>query len=194
MGMSERFRCWQDRAAQRLHGWPLRRRWTALVLLPAVLCVCGGIGLGAPLSWVIGMTVEAGKGAATPSAAADEYLLALSYDSEDGLLAVLDDDQGDDLIAQWRAYRGEMRRGDTRPSKLEVSINSTSYTDEQHAVVEVSVQPIWWDKNGGGMSYAGDQQTWTFHARRDSGWQIERVNPYPWCGGHVNAPACEGKR
>ncbi|MEU4216194.1 hypothetical protein [Actinoplanes sp. NPDC026623] len=193
MGGSERVRAWQGRAARRLQGWSVRRRWVALVLLPVLLCACGGIGVGAPLSWVIGMTLEASKGAPTPAAAADEYLLALSYDSEGGLPAVLDDDQGDDLIAQWRAYRAEMRRGDTQPSKLEIAINSTNQTDEQRAVVDVGVQPIWWDEGGSGMSYAGDRQTWTFHARRDNGWQIEKVDPYPWCGGYVNAHACEGK-
>ena len=42
-----------------------------------------------PLAWVVRMTVQAGKGAPTPDAAANEYLMALGYGQEDGLLPLL---------------------------------------------------------------------------------------------------------
>jgi hypothetical protein len=56
--------------------------------------------------------------------------------------------------------------------------------------VEVELYPVWWDKNGGAISYQGTAQVWTFRTREDNGWQIEAVTPYPWCGGYVDAKAC----
>jgi hypothetical protein len=46
------------------------------------------------------VTLEAGRGAPTPDAAADTYLAALSYGNDEGLLSLPDDDHQGDLL-QW---------------------------------------------------------------------------------------------
>ena len=97
------------------------------MLLPCALLCGGGILLGAPLVW-IGQTITASKGAPSPAAAVHTYLMALSYDNDAGLLPVLDDDQGDRLTAQRRAYRAEMHKGDAAPSKLDFTIRPTKPT------------------------------------------------------------------
>jgi hypothetical protein len=87
-----------------------------------------------------------------------------------------------------------MRRGNTRPAELEISAGTTTLTDDDHAVVEVGVQPIRPDTNGGATSYTADQQTWTFITHHGNGWQIEKVEPFAWCGGYVTAQACKAKQ
>ena len=187
----ERYRRWEARTVDRTASWSRPRRWLIFVLLPCALLCGGGITVGAPLMWIIGPTIAASRGAASPAAAVDTYLMALSYDNDAGLLPVLDDDQGDALLAQWKAYRAQMHRGDSAPSRLDVRIRPTRPTGKGHAIVEVELYPVWWDKNGGAISYQGTAQVWTFHTREDNGWQIEAVTPYPRCGGYVAAAACD---
>jgi hypothetical protein len=89
---------WESRAAQR----------RVLVLLPVLLCCAGGTVLGVPIVWAIGVTADAGKGAPSRRPAVNVYLMALGYKDDARLLPVLDDDQGDELMKQWRA----LPRGD----------------------------------------------------------------------------------
>jgi hypothetical protein len=67
------------------------------VLLPTLLICFGGTVAGVPVAWVLGQTIEASRGAPSPDAAADEYLMALSYDNEDGLLPILANDRQEAL-------------------------------------------------------------------------------------------------
>jgi hypothetical protein len=96
----------------------VRRRWTVLVLLPTLLLCCGTV-TATPLLWVARMTLDAGRGAPGPDAAADTYLTALSYGDDEGLLPLLDDDHQDDLLKQWRTYRDAMQHTDPPPARLD---------------------------------------------------------------------------
>jgi hypothetical protein len=71
------------------------------------------------------------------------------------LLPVLDDDQGDALLRQWRAYRDEMRRGGTQPSKLEFDFTGQRRLDEGHVEVTADVGPVWWASGGGAITMQG---------------------------------------
>lgn len=186
---ARRYLAWERRTAERLSKWPVARRWITVVLVPAVLlCGCGSI-VGAPLSWLIGTTIQASRGAPSPDAAVNTYLMALGYDNDAGLLPVLDD-QGGALMAQWNAYRADMRRGAAAPSKLEIASISATRTDGRRAVVEAEVYPVWWAKTGGATSVHGETHPWRFTTRENNGWQIDSVTPYPWCGGYVPADTC----
>ena len=184
--MAAAYRRWEARHARRLRRWPLAVRWIVLVGLPALL-ICAA---GAPLAWIGGITAEASRGAASPADAVFRYLDGLSYDTEAGLLPVLNDGRGDKLLKQWRAYRSQMQRGGTQPSKLECSVEATSSGAGGRVVVNAAVQPVWWATDGRGLSFKGAGHTWVFVTRDDNGWQIENVEPYPWCGGHVTEQTC----
>jgi hypothetical protein len=147
-----------------------------LVLLPVLLC-CGGAVVGVPAVWFFGETAKASRGAASPAAAANIYLEALSYDNDAGLLPVLDDDQGDELPKQWRAYRAEMRRGGTKPSKLGIVVVGIRETGRNRAVVTTEVYPVWWSTDGRATSLHGERKPWLFTVREAKGWQIEQVDP-----------------
>jgi hypothetical protein len=188
--MTPRYGRWEARIAARLHGWSIGRRWVVLVLVPCLLCCGGGVVLGGPLVWILGETVKASRGAASPVAAVDIYLGALSYGNDDGLLPVLDDSRGDMLVTQWDDYRAQMRRGGSAPSKLEYSFDGRPDTDADQAVVQAEVHPVWFGTNGHALSSAGAAHAWRFVTREDNGWQIESVTPYPWCGGYIQADAC----
>src|SRR5262245_43334191 len=82
--LGTRYQRWENRDSRRPTGWSVSRRWTILVLLPTLLVCCGGTVIGVPLAWVLRQTVEAGRGAPSPDAAADSYLMALSYNEQDG--------------------------------------------------------------------------------------------------------------
>jgi hypothetical protein len=81
------------------------------------------------------------------------------------------------------AYRAQIQRGGTRPSKLESSVEATSPGGGGRVVVNAVVRPVWWATGGRGLSFKGAGHTWVFVTRDDSGWQIEKVQPYLWCGG-----------
>jgi hypothetical protein len=185
-----RFTGWENRAVDRFKHWPVGRRWVVFVLLPCMVICCGGAVVGIPLTWFVNETVKAGRGAVSPDAAVDTYLLALGYGREDGLLNVLEDHQGAQLLAQWRAYRAEMQRGDNAPSQLQHQFVGTTSTDADHAVVDVEVYPVWSPKNGGATSLHGSRHPWKFTTREDGGWQVASVEPYPWCGGYVRVDVC----
>src|SRR5690349_16022067 len=100
-GVSERYQQWEQRRLVRLSRWPVPVRWAVFVALPVLLC-CVGV---APAAWVYRLTADASRGAPSPDAAADSYLMALGYGQEEGLVAILDNRHQDQLLAQWHAYR-----------------------------------------------------------------------------------------
>lgn len=118
------------------------------------------------------------------------YLDALGHESETGLVAILDDFRGEQLLAQRCRYLTDMERGGNPPAQLEHPITSTVQTDATHAEVGAKVYPIWWDKDGGGTSLHGSSHPWRFTTHDDDGSQIEQVDPYPWCDGFVRAETC----
>jgi hypothetical protein len=185
--LPERYRRWEARNVARFGGWSMRRRWLTFVLVPTMILCCGGTALGAPAAWLLGTTIEASRGAATPDAAANEYLLALSYDNEDGLLAVLDNDNQDELLTAWHAYRATMSGTTPPPSSLDFGPLAVGPVADGRAEVSAEVRATWW----GDLAYQSESHTWRFTTRQDNGWQIEKVEPPAWCGGYVRADACK---
>jgi hypothetical protein len=149
--------------------------------------------LTVPIAWFAQETIEAGRGAPSPDAAADSYLVALSYNNEDGLLNVLDDDRQDALLAQWHAYRAAMDGTDPPPSRIGGGALTVGPIVNGRAEVSTDVSATWWDKDGGGGGYNSDSLTWRFATRKDNGWQVTAVEPPAWCGGYVHADSCARK-
>ena len=117
--LTTRYRHWEQRRARRLNGWSVRRRWATFVLTPLLIfCACGAV-LGGPALWILRQTLEASRGAPSPDVAADTYLMALSYNNDDGLIVVLDNDNQDELLRQWHAYRDAMSSTDPPPFRLD---------------------------------------------------------------------------
>lgn len=139
-----------------------------------------------PATWLLRSTIEASKGAPSPDAAANEYLLALGYDNEDGLLPVLDNDRQGELLTAWRAYRAAMSDTTPPPAKLDFGALTVGPIVEGRAKVSADVSATWWGEN----AYSSEAHTWRFTTRRDNGWQIEEVEPFAWCGGYVRSDTC----
>ncbi|MEU7902184.1 hypothetical protein [Actinoplanes sp. NPDC049118] len=185
------YRRWETRTSARFSHWSVRRRWTIFVLLPTLLICCGGTVAGVPVAWVLGETIKAGRGATSPDAAANDYLMALSYDNEDGLLAILDDDHQDELLAQWHAYRDTMAATDPPPSHLDFGSLIVGPRIDARAEVTTEVSATWWSTHGGSAGgYRSDAYTWRFQTREDNGWQVSAVEAPTWCGGYVRVDAC----
>lgn len=165
------------------------RHWPWVVLsLVAVLCT--GI-VAVPVSWAVLKQAEAERGEASPDAAVNVYVLQMSSGEELGLSRVLAARHRDELLRQWRHYRGEMQRGEV-PSKLgTVGPIDVDSQGEGRATVTVHVRAIWWR---GQTILNGTEQPWRFEARRDDGgWRVWAANLPPWCGVHVRADACGGQ-
>ncbi|PWU48907.1 hypothetical protein DLJ46_10710 [Micromonospora globispora] len=116
------------------------------------------------------------------------YVLKMSGGEELGLSRVLVDERHDELLRQWRRYRGEMERADV-PSKLE-TVGPIDVEDQgdDRAKVTAQVSPIWWN---GPTSLSGTAHAWRFETRRDAGgWRVWAVDLPTWCGVHVRADAC----
>ncbi|GAB1695141.1 hypothetical protein [Krasilnikovia sp. M28-CT-15] len=184
--IARRWQRWEQRTATRFAGWSVRRRWLVLVLLPTLL-ICGASIVGVPLALLTRATIAASRGAPSPDAAANIYLMALGYDNDAGLLPVLDDEPQDELLTQWRTYRDAMRGTDPPPAKLDFSSLTVGPIADGVAEVTVDVSAHW---QGAGQSYRSQAYTWRFQTREDNGWQIVAVEAPAWCGGYVRADAC----
>jgi hypothetical protein len=156
------------------------------------LVICGGgTVVGIPAAWVLRTTIEASRGAPSPDAAANTYMIALAYGNEDGLLPVLDNDHQDTLLTQWRAYRDAMTGTTPPPSKLDYGALAVGPIDHGRADVTADVTATWWGTPGSGAAgYRSPAHTWRLHTREDHGWQITAVDAFPWCGGYVRPDAC----
>jgi hypothetical protein len=184
-----RYEGWERRRVARFTRWSVRRRWVTFVLLPVMVMCCGGAVVGAPLAWVFRLTIEASKGAPTPDAAADDYLMALSYGNEDGLLPILDNDHQGKLLAGWRAYRKAMDDTTPKPSRLDFAGLTVGPVVDGKAEVTTDVAATWWGTGGHG-GYSSDEYRWRFQTREDNGWQVVAVDSPTWCGGYVRPDAC----
>jgi hypothetical protein len=185
--LRERYRRWEARTVARFGGWSVRRRWLTFVLIPTLIVCCGGTAFGLPAAWLLRTTIEASKGAPSPDAAANVYLMALGYDDEAGLLPMLNNDHQDELLTGWRAYRAAMSGTTPPPSTFDFGTLTVGPIVDGRAEVSAEVSATWWGEN----SYRSAAHTWRFTTRRDNGWQIERVKPFAWCGGYVRADACK---
>ena len=164
--------------AGRIGRWSARRRWVVFVLVPMlVLCCCGGV-VGVPVLWLAGETVEAGQGQPAPDAAANAYLMALSYATEDGLLPLLDDDRQGELLAQWRAYRDAMKGTDPAPFRLSFGALTVGPKVDGRAEVRTDVTAVWWstDAHGRVSGYESEALPWTFQTRDADGWRSGAVD------------------
>jgi hypothetical protein len=88
-----RYERWERRKASRFAAWSDGRRLATFVLLPSLVRCCGGVVVGIPMAWALRETTEASRGAPAPDAAADGYLMAFGYNTEEGLLPILDNDR-----------------------------------------------------------------------------------------------------
>ena len=183
---------WEGRNVARFTTWSVARRWVSFVFVPTVLICCGGTVVGVPAGWVFRETVEASKGAPSPDAAADEYLMALSYDNDEGLVAVLDNRHQDELLDQWHAYRDAMKSTDPPPFRLDFGALFVSDAAEDRATVTTDVAATWWDTDSVGRlgGYRSEAYAWRFTTREDNGWQVVSVDAPVWCGGYVRLDAC----
>ena len=153
-----------------------------------VAFLCGGLGLVAPAVWLLDYTDRQGDPPATPTEAADLYLVQLDLGDEIGLRRALAGDEQDELVAQWSELKTTMERTDPPPDKLEWSTFDVEAQGDT-AAVTVPVAVTWWGDRG--MSMVGTDHPWRFSVHReDGGWRITKVEPYAWCGGHVRADAC----
>ncbi|WP_246608155.1 hypothetical protein [Paractinoplanes toevensis] len=189
-GFQGRYLRWESRAVRRLGGWSVPRRWATFVLLPTLLFCCGGTVVGVPAAWVLRQTMEASRGAPSPDAAADSYLMALGYNTEDGLLPILDNDHQDDLLAEWRAYRKAMDNTSPAPSRLDFGALAVGQVVDGRAEVTTEVSATWWGTDGRAIAYSSEEYTWRFKTREDNGWQVVSVEAPTWCGGYVRLDAC----
>jgi hypothetical protein len=187
--MARRYRRWEAHTSQRMRTWSVRRRWTVLVLIPALACGCGGTVIGAPLVWLADATAAAGKGAASPAAAVNVYLMALSYNNDAGLLPIVGDDDG--LMDRWRAYRADMQRGGNPPARLDFTLGAATYPERRRSQLDADVQAVWWSTGGTRLTgYRSGTLRWHFALHHDGGWRIDRVTPAARCGGYVPADRC----
>jgi hypothetical protein len=183
---------WEDRRRPKLSAWSTRRRWLVLVLLPSLLCCCGGGVIGVPVVWFLRETESAGKGAPAPDAAADDYLMALGYGQEEGLLPLLDDEHQDELLSQWRDYRAAMQGTDPPPARFDFAGLKVGPIEHGRAEVTTDVRAAWWitEDNGRISMYDSEAFTWRIETREDDGWRVTKVEAPVWCGGYVLASKC----
>ncbi|WP_200215624.1 hypothetical protein [Micromonospora coerulea] len=155
--------------------------------LSLVAVLCTGV-VAVPVSWAVRRQVEADRGEASPDAAVNVYVLQMSSGEEIGLSRVLAGRRHDELLRQWRQYRGEMGRGNV-PSKLEVvGLIDVEDQGDDRATVTAEVHAIWWNEK---VNLSGDAHPWRFQARRDAGgWRVWAVDLPLWCGVHVRADTC----
>ncbi|GGQ67168.1 hypothetical protein GCM10010166_41260 [Couchioplanes caeruleus subsp. azureus] len=155
-----------------------------LVLLPTLLVCCGGTVVAVPVAWVWRLTAEASQGATAPDIAASQYLQALSYGEEEGLITVLDDEREDELLTGWREYRDAMTRSEA--SRLSFGTLTVGPIQGGQAAVTVDVTAVWWSSGGGALSHQSDAKTWRFETHDEDGkWQVASVEAPAWCGGYV---------
>lgn len=181
----DRYEAWERRlVASRLRGWSVRRRLVTFVVLPMVTLLCCGAPVGIPALVLVRETVEAGRGSVAPVAAANEYLMALSYGTEDGLLPLLYGDRQDDLLNQWRGYLKAMQATDPPPARLDFGPLDEGPEGDGRAEVRAEVQAAWWstDANGRSGGWVSSPQTWVIETREDDGWRVFHVKAPPWCG------------
>ncbi|MEU8608452.1 hypothetical protein AB0C29_10680 [Actinoplanes sp. NPDC048791] len=168
-------------------GWGRRRRWMIAVGL-MVAFLCGGLGIAVPAVLLLDYTDRQGDPPTSPTQAADLYLAQLDQGEPIGLRRAFADGRRDELVEQWSRLKTTIERTDPAPDKLEWSTFDIEDQGDDKAVVTVPVQAVWWD---GAMSMVGDEHPWRFSMRReDGGWRITEVEPFPWCGGHVQPSSC----
>jgi hypothetical protein len=167
--------------------WSPRRRWSLAVSLMLAF-LCSGLAV-VPVVALFDYTKRQGDAPATSVEAVDAYLGHLSSGEEIGLRRVLSASGRDELLQQWRAERGEMKRTQPAPDKLTWSTFDVEHQGDDREQITVPVRGVWWQPRG--ISMQGSDEPWVFTTRReDGGWRITKVRPFPWCGGHVRADAC----
>ncbi|WP_165439893.1 hypothetical protein [Micromonospora kangleipakensis] len=153
-------------------------------MLSLVAVLCTGI-VAVPVSWAVLRQAQAERGEATPDAAVSLYVLQMSSGEEIGLSRVLAGRRHDELLRQWRQYRGEMERGNV-PSKLEtVGLIDVEDQGDDRATVTAQVHAVWWNEL---TNLSGAAHAWRFETRRDAGgWRVWAVDLPPSVRG-----ACPG--
>jgi hypothetical protein len=177
-------------AANRFAGWSPRRRILVFVLLPVLLCCCGA-PIGGAVYWVGRETIDAGKGAPSPDAAADIYIGSLGYGQENWLWSNAHRDARQQLSDQWHTYRAAMdAEVATMSSEGTASVDlswsglSVGPIVEGRATVKVDVRAEWslTDHRSQVHMWNGNYLPWTIETVDDDGWRVTRVTAPPWCG------------
>lgn len=182
----------EGRVHRRLGGWSVRRRWVALVAVPLIFCCCGSV-VGIPVWWAIRETIDAGRGEASPAAAAVVYFGALGY-GEQPPLALLDDDAQDELARQYTDFQAAMRATDGGgPSKLNIIDMSEGPIVDGRSTVDLTVSATWWGKGGtAGTSLESRAHPWRLDTIEDDGWRVAGVQAPAWCGPGAYVWRCPG--
>lgn len=157
------------------------------MVLSLVAVLCTGI-VAVSVSWAVRKHAEANRGEATPDAAVTVYVLQMSSGEEIGLSRMLAGKRHDELLRQWRQYRGEIERGNV-PSKLE-TVGPIDVEDQgdDRATVTAQVHAVWWNEQ---INLTGAAHPWRFQTRRDAGgWRVWAADLPPWRGVHVRAETC----
>lgn len=174
----------RERVEERTSGWSVRRRWVVFVAVPVLLLCCCGTPVAVAVTWFVGETIDAGKGQPSPTAAANAYLLAMSYGQTEGLPPLLADDHQDQLMRQWQAYRQSMADAPSgAPDRFEIESLTEGPARADQVPVTAQVAVTWWPDGGGALSMRSSLHTWTITTRKDGdGWRVVRVDAPPWCG------------
>jgi hypothetical protein len=148
-----------------------------------------------PAVWFVRATVDAGRGEASPAAAANAYLLALGYSEQEGLLPLLDDGAEDELLRQWADLRTAMAATESwgAPSRLNVGDLDEGPIVDGQATVTAGVSATWWGRGGTpGTSVESETLPWRIVTRDDDGWRVVKVDAPPWCGPGGYVVRCPG--
>jgi hypothetical protein len=119
-----------------------------------------------------------------PDAAANEYLMALGYNTEEGLLPILDDEYLNHLLAEWRVSRAMRQDGSAANAAglgCRVGAEWASGGDHEHCGDVVGVP----------MSSRVLEQQRRFEIRKTTVcWRVLALDAPAWCGGYVRLDAC----
>ncbi|WP_157411547.1 hypothetical protein [Actinoplanes rectilineatus] len=187
---------WESQSSRRFKAWPVQTRWLAFVLFPAMFAGCCGGPAMWLAAWFSGATADAGRGAVSPEAAANEYLLSISYNNVEGLAPLLDDDRQDQLLRQRAAYLSEMEATDPAPARMSWEGYDVRPLSQGRVEVRTDVRGNWTSAAEGGgrlRMFNSEAHPWVILLAEDDGWRIVEVRPHPWCGGYVYGDRCSGK-
>ncbi|MBL6277513.1 hypothetical protein JMF97_15240 [Micromonospora fiedleri] len=134
-------------------------------------------------------TVEAGRGEATPVAAADAYLLAVFASTDGfGVDRCVCDDRRSELLAD-----ADLMRRQVAATGRDFKVQGTDWKAiAGGGTVSAQVKFIVTDVDaatGRVLFVHGTAHEWVFHTKRergiDGGWKVCRIDAPPLCGTHI---------
>ncbi|MGC4814118.1 hypothetical protein ACLQ29_26600 [Micromonospora sp. DT228] len=162
-------------------SWKLRAAVAAAVVLASCLAI--------PVGWAAVKTAGAGRGEATPVAAADAYLLAAFAEYGDGLGVerCLCDSRRDALLEETNKMREQLAA-----TGKSIKVESSDWREvDADGTVSVQIHLRFTDvaASGGPIFIVGKSHEWRFKTKHerglDSGWKVCRIDAPPLCGTHI---------